>query len=46
MGEVQYLIFLIVALAILVTILLIALFCKDKPCRLLRRFLGFSRFGE
>lgn len=37
MSEIQFLIFLICGLAILIVILLIGLFCKDKPCTGLRR---------
>lgn len=37
MSEMQFLIILICGLAILIVILLIGLFCKDKPCTGLRK---------
>jgi len=36
MSEIQFIIILIVGLAILLALLFIGLFCRDKPCVLLR----------
>lgn len=36
MTAIQFIIILIVGFAILLAILFIGLFCRDKPCRLLR----------
>lgn len=42
MSEVQFLIILICGLAILIVVLLIALFCKDKPCTGLHRIVPWA----
>lgn len=37
MSEIQFILVLIFGLAILLALLFIGLFCRERPCRLLRR---------
>jgi len=43
MSEIQLIIVLIAAFAILLALLIIGLFCRDRPCRLLRKFLPWPK---